>query len=119
MIKIALSYYRDQVGADRIIKYDVDIPLNTCAQTIPAERAPAQKTGDMKTITSAEWFELMSKACRYQQEHNYTVRLGQALFNVLADSHPEIADYVRGTEFDPYYDNSRLNVLQNTIVHDN
>lgn len=33
-------------------------------------------------------------------------RLGQILFNVLYQLYPELADNIRGTQYDPYYINS-------------
>lgn len=38
-------------------------------------------------------------------------RAGQASFNVLSDFHKSLADQVRGTELDPFYDDSRLPVF--------
>ena len=35
-------------------------------------------------------------------------RKGQALFNTLAYIHPKLADEIRGTEFDPFYDNGKI-----------
>lgn len=42
--------------------------------------------------------------------HNYDGdwREGQAAFNVLAAMHPQLADSVRSTGLDPFYDDSRL-----------
>lgn len=33
-------------------------------------------------------------------------RAGQALFNALAATAPDLADKIRGTEFDPFYDDA-------------
>lgn len=30
-------------------------------------------------------------------------RLGQAIFNVLAENRPDLAEKIRGTEMDPFY----------------
>lgn len=35
-------------------------------------------------------------------------RPGQAAFNVLSSMHPDLAEHVRGTESDPFYDDERL-----------
>lgn len=35
-------------------------------------------------------------------------RPGQAAFNALAASHPAVADFIRGSECDPFYDDGRL-----------
>lgn len=35
-------------------------------------------------------------------------RNGQAAFNVLYSMHPELAQEIRGTDLDPFYDDSRL-----------
>lgn len=36
------------------------------------------------------------------------LRAGQEAFNQLASSDPEIAEEIRGTPFDPFYDDSRM-----------
>jgi hypothetical protein len=38
-------------------------------------------------------------------------RVGQAHFNVLADLAPDVADAVRGTNLDPFYDDARLDAF--------
>jgi hypothetical protein len=35
-------------------------------------------------------------------------RAGQTYFNTLYDMDPECADMIRGTRFDPFYDDSRI-----------
>jgi len=49
-------------------------------------------------------------------------RLGQKLFNILHDLDPEQANYVRGTEHDPFYNDEIIprffRVLVNDYVND-
>ena len=36
------------------------------------------------------------------------MRIGQVYFNVLHDMRPDIAEEIRGTQYDPFYDDTRL-----------
>jgi hypothetical protein len=38
-------------------------------------------------------------------------RLGQAYFNVLADANPALADSIRGSDLDPFYNDDVLPAL--------
>ena len=42
-------------------------------------------------------------------------RKGQAYFNYLYQLHPDVADEIRGTEYDPFYLNSRIEKFLNKI----
>ena len=35
-------------------------------------------------------------------------RPGQRFFNVLAEYHPELAEKIRGTDIDPFYDDHKI-----------
>lgn len=39
------------------------------------------------------------------------IRIGQALFNALCVSWPELAEKVRGSEVDPFYDDTRIDAF--------
>lgn len=43
------------------------------------------------------------------------LRNGQVAFNELYAIDPGLADLIRGTEADPFYDDSRLAVFQETV----
>lgn len=43
-------------------------------------------------------------------------RLGQTYFNVLYEYSPELADWVRGTYIDPFYDDSKVPVFLDNIL---
>ena len=43
------------------------------------------------------------------------LRKGQAYFNYLYQLHPDVADEIRGTEFDPFYNDSRIEKFLNKI----
>jgi hypothetical protein len=45
---------------------------------------------------------------RHVIAYSKTQRRGQAYFNALYDIAPEIANRIRGTEFDPFHDDSRI-----------
>lgn len=36
------------------------------------------------------------------------IRVGQKAFNDFAEKYPDLAEKIRGTEFDPFYDDSKL-----------
>ena len=42
-------------------------------------------------------------------------RKGQAYFNYLYQLHPDVANEIRGTEYDPFYLNSRIDKFLNKI----
>ena len=42
-------------------------------------------------------------------------RKGQAYFNYLYQLHPDVANEIRGTEYDPFYLNSRIEKFLNKI----
>jgi hypothetical protein len=49
-----------------------------------------------------KWWQYLMKVTEAMKEHpNW--REGQAYFNVLRDHLPEMANRIRGTEFDPFY----------------
>jgi hypothetical protein len=43
----------------------------------------------------------------YDRQH-HKERSGQAAFNALWNVRPELADEIRGTDLDPFYDDKRL-----------
>jgi hypothetical protein len=43
------------------------------------------------------------------------LRIGQKAFNDLYESNPAIADKIRGTEFDPFYDDSRMKLFLDRV----
>jgi hypothetical protein len=49
------------------------------------------------------------------QRLNYGYRVGQALFNALEDLHPDEANRVRGTESDPFYNDSKIDSFFQTL----
>lgn len=59
----------------------------------------------------ANW---IPKANEYRVEHPEQ-RLGQAMFNSLEQHRPDIANMVRATHADPFYDNKRLGLFYTTV----
>lgn len=47
--------------------------------------------------------------------NNPHLRSGQAFFNQLAEDRPELAERVRGTHLDPFYDDAKLGVFTDFI----
>ena len=43
-------------------------------------------------------------------------RIGQKAFNDLYESNPKIADAIRGTEYDPFYDDSRIDKFKAKVA---
>jgi hypothetical protein len=50
----------------------------------------------------------------YARAHK-SQRRGQAYFNALAEQQPEMADRIRGTPDDPFYDDERIEPFFNRI----
>jgi hypothetical protein len=46
---------------------------------------------------------------------NPSWRLGQTMFNVLYEHYPELANNIRGTEADPFYNNQRIGAFMLAI----
>lgn len=44
-------------------------------------------------------------------------RRGQIHFNVLYIGHPSIANAIRGTEIDPFHDDSRIGEFLDSVYH--
>lgn len=66
----------------------------------------------MKTITKEELekvFILQNDFLLKKQ------RKGQAFFNALEELYPDIANGIRGTEFDPFYREEKINICINKI----
>lgn len=61
------------------------------------------------SINSSIDFPALEARARELRRQNPNYRWGQALFNALYDINPELADHVRGTGADPFYDNSKIN----------
>lgn len=72
-----------------------------------------------KTISLEQFNELDVKSAKIRDnpKNNY-LRTGQILFNVLYDIAPEVANEIRGTEFDPYYLDSRIRAFLDRIYPD-
>ena len=64
----------------------------------PLNKDLLRKEGDIKVDA---WLIIEGAAGRMRQDPS--LRFGQALFNTLESLYPELADEVRGTEYDPYH----------------
>lgn len=61
----------------------------------------------MKQLTQQEfldWYE----SVQYSLRVNKQWRLGQAMFNTLRIRHPELANHVRASDKDPFYNNTKI-----------
>ena len=52
----------------------------------------------------------------YRAEMPITWRVGQGAFNLLVQIRPDIAEMVRGSDYDPFYDNSRLPLFYDFVM---
>jgi hypothetical protein len=68
----------------------------------------------MTTLTLDGYLKLVEDARRA----NPSWRLGQTHFNVLYDHAPHVADKVRSTIADPFYDDTRLKAFFDAILPD-
>lgn len=69
----------------------------------------------MKKITQQEWLMLYGSALKLAVQNRH-LRLGQCLFNLLYDEHPDLANSVRNTENDPFYNDEIIIDFYNSIV---
>lgn len=58
-------------------------------------------------MTEAEFHDAVRASMRKWPEQRY----GQAVFNVLREAYPEIAEHVLGTELDPFFFDERVPAL--------
>jgi hypothetical protein len=59
--------------------------------------------------------EDVARKAIYYKSINPSWRWGQAAFNACYELFPDIADIIRGTECDPFYDDSRLEKFINKV----
>ena len=52
----------------------------------------------------------------YKIRHLTNYRKGQAFFNCLEDFRPDLAALIRGTEIDPFYDDSKVDAAIEYVV---
>ena len=65
-------------------------------------------------FTSKHFSELIEKAQKdfnIKKESIASYRLGQSYFNMLYDMNNELANKIRATSVDPYYQDSRINLF--------
>lgn len=67
-------------------------------------------------MTDMLYLQYLTYVQRYQAMHPEQ-RRGQAHFNVLYIGHPSIANEIRGTEVDPFYDDSRIVDFLESVYH--
>jgi len=73
----------------------------------------------MKKITQEEFQVLLASSIKMTKDHPY-LRIGQAMFNILYDKNPILADSLRGTDKDPFHARSlsdlRVEKFKNYII---
>lgn len=80
----------------------------------------------MKMSEQARKFYLTNYGCWLEGLYEYQLahcrecgggdqRLGQAAFNFLYEIRPDLADAVRATEFDPFYNDSKLDKFHQRV----
>lgn len=58
-----------------------------------------------REMTLNEFLELATAIKGYRPK---SLRLGQWAFNLLSDYHPQIAQVLSGTEYDPFHDDTKI-----------
>ena len=71
----------------------------------------------MQKLTDKQFNEFGKLAAAILAE-NKVWRCGQGFFNALCKISPEIAEQVRGTNFDPFYDNAKIGLFFRQILTD-
>lgn len=61
------------------------------------------------------WVALQEQASELQLKYP-AWRRGQALFNALYEVHPELADRVRMTEADPFFDDAKIEAFGQVVM---
>ena len=72
-------------------------------------------------MTKEEFDNLKLKIEEAWEEHSLHWRRGQTVFNTLYELYPDIADDIRGTQLDPFYNDSNvikcLKYIHSTFVN--
>jgi hypothetical protein len=58
-------------------------------------------------LSEEQFFKLIEKWSELLEKRE-DLRKGQSLFIALSDIYPEIANEIRGGEFDPFYEDSKI-----------
>lgn len=74
------------------------------------------KIGALETPFSADTWGGFCWIAEGAKQYNPGWRWGQAWFSTLEAFHPELADIIRGTELDPYHDDSKLDAFCEALV---
>jgi len=61
----------------------------------------------MDKLTQLQIVEILKKVKEHTTSHPY-IRTGQAFFNILYVSYPKQAEAIRGTKYDPFYVDDKL-----------
>ena len=72
----------------------------------------------MKKLTELEWYGLL-RIAKLKVKHNPQLRLGQSIFNTLTVVRNDLADIVRATEYDPFYNDKVIVKLHDYITKPN
>lgn len=70
----------------------------------------------MRKLTEKEIENLLKKSVTNFDEGRGNIRWGQAMFNALYELYPEVAETVRGTEYDPFYKSERCVAFMDFIT---
>lgn len=64
-------------------------------------------------MTLTQFFDFVNA---FSGERPPNQRLGQWAFNLLHEGYPEIANYIRGSEADPFHDDGRMPIFLQTVL---
>lgn len=71
------------------------------------------RTGNVRKETVLKYSDYIVVAAEAFKENDE--RLGQTYFNVLVELRPEIAEEIRGTDLDAFFDNDKLPAMLNYV----
>lgn len=71
-------------------------------------------TRKRKRMLNRDYLTLCKRADALQKE-NKALRRGQALFNALYEQAPDLANTIRGTDLDPFYDDKKIQGLSDWL----
>lgn len=66
----------------------------------------------MKLLSESEWIQFHKDIVTPKYKNQ---RIGQRYFNLLFDINYEVANEIRGTNFDPFYDDKKIGLFLSRI----
>lgn len=68
-------------------------------------------------VMETRWTELEKEAMNIINQHPFSnLRYGQALFNVLSESYPRVANIICGTMYDCFHDDTKVDAFKERVT---